>query len=386
MANIINNNFHSFKLKVNYDEYWDFFINHDYFSPYDFNNNEMHKECLASYIDISNPKCIDDEWICSDNDYVWDDSYSSDYTLNNIGYTSVDNGLIRFRKDRISNKDFLELYTNSKFDIKENDKRLKLHQVSGNTLQYVYPSEIVDDALKLNGGFYQGFFKTECDKYQILPSSLDDVWHFEFVLKKEDFDAEINDKTLNSKYPNNKGIFFYIGTRAENKWIYLYDKEDECDILSYDDYIENSHIDKNDYIIGNFYDPNPDFDGYELNFEDYINDKYFSPKLYENNIDECAFETDNYIDFEEAEKPNIIDENKYNYSIIGWGCNDTNVKYEYPNEYVHKYNNCFCTPIKKEKHIHQIMMIQFLDVLYLVMTTYLILKIWMMELNIWKEN
>ena len=56
-----------------------------------------------------------------------------------------------------------------------------------------------------------------------------------------------SDKTLNDKYPNNKGIFFYIGTRAENKWIYLYDKDDrenleECTELGVDDYVENGEI------------------------------------------------------------------------------------------------------------------------------------------------
>lgn len=86
---------------------------------------------------------------------------------------------------------------------------------------------VEDGYTSLNGGFYQGFFKTECDKYQVLPSSFEDgdVMHFEFTLRKCDKEAE-STKTMNDKYPNNKGIFFYLGTRAENKWIYLYDKDD----------------------------------------------------------------------------------------------------------------------------------------------------------------
>jgi hypothetical protein len=41
---------------------------------------------------------------------------------------------------------------------------------------------------------------------------------------KKDFDKE-SDKTLNDKYPDNKGIFYYMGTRAENKWILLYNEK-----------------------------------------------------------------------------------------------------------------------------------------------------------------
>ena len=73
----------------------------------------------------------------------------------------------------------------------------------------------------------------------VLPDKLeeDDEWNFQFTLNKVEFEKESN-KTLNDKHPNNKGIFFYIGTRAENKWIYLYDDiDDECFTLSYDNYI-----------------------------------------------------------------------------------------------------------------------------------------------------
>ena len=74
---------------------------------------------------------------------------------------------------------------------------------------YEYPLEIQDGIAKLNGGFYQGFFKTECEKYQVLPTVLGDgeIWVYEFILKREDFEKESN-KTLNDKYEDNKGIFF----------------------------------------------------------------------------------------------------------------------------------------------------------------------------------
>ena len=242
MGNLQENNYHNLKLKIDRDDYWDFFVNKDNFSPYSFSTDSIYDKCLMSYIDTSIDECVEDNMLIGSGEYTWESAVTSDYTLENIGYTGVDNGLITFRKDRISNKDFVEIFQNSKYQI-NNDARLKLHAVSGNTLLYDYPLKKENDVIKLNGGFYQGFFKTECDKYYILPSTLSEEmpWEFEFVLKKSDLEPESN-KTLNDKYPDNKGIFFYIGTRAENKWIYYYEEEDECNTLAPDNYVEDSEI------------------------------------------------------------------------------------------------------------------------------------------------
>lgn len=288
MANLNVNNYNNIKLNVNKDEYWDFFINKDSFCNYSKNDYiSIADACKISSVDLSKDECFkDNDWIVGEYDYVWDDSTAIKHTLYNISYVGVDNGLFTFRKDRISNKDFLNLFQSNKYDIDENDYRLKLHAVSGNTLQYDYPLSREEDCVKFNGGFYQGFFKTECDKYQILPSSFEDgeTINLEFKLKKCELDKESN-RTLNDKYPNNKGIFFYIGTRSENKWIYLYDTEDvdgleKCFELGVDDYVEDGSIDKKDYIIGNFYDPNPDFDGYDpFELGDYTNYIYYEPQI-----------------------------------------------------------------------------------------------------------
>ena len=246
MANLKVNNYHRLKFRFNKDEYWDFFVNKDSYGYYGSNPNELYDKCLISYIDLSDSDCIgEDNWIYGKNDYTWDKSISLEHTLYNITYTGVDNGLFTYRKDRISNKDFVDLFKSNTLKIEADDNRLKLHAVSGNTLLYEYPLHVEDGYVKLNGGFYQGFFKTECDKYQVLPSKFDDgdVYYFEFTLKKCDLEAE-STKTLNDKYPENKGIFFYIGTRAENKWVYLYDENDqygleECYQLGMDDFVED---------------------------------------------------------------------------------------------------------------------------------------------------
>lgn len=324
MANLRENNLHNLRFNINKDEYWDFFVDKDNYGAYSFGNG-LYDKCLISYIDVCNKECIsDNNWLYSVKDYYWNDSISIDNTMYDISYTGTDNGLFQFRKDRISNEDFWKLYQNNKFKIAENDFRLKLHAVSGNTLQYEYPLHVEKCQIKFNGGFYQGFFATECDKYKILPTQLKDysTWEFEFQLKKCNLEAE-STKTLNDKYPNNKGIFFYMGTRAENKWVYLYNenKEDECFTLSPDEYVEDAHIDKKDYIIGNFYDLTPDFEETPIEdyVEDYTNYNYYDPKLYEKKCDDEIFGLEEFVDF--TMKPKLINENEKHEHFDGWCCN-----------------------------------------------------------------
>ena len=76
--------------------------------------------------------------------------------------------------------------------------------------------------------------------------------------------------------------------------IYQYDKDDvdnleECFELGVDDFVEDGEIDKKDYIIGNFYDPNPEFDGYDpFELGDYTNYEYYNIDLWER--DECDWD------------------------------------------------------------------------------------------------
>ncbi len=335
MANLKDNNYHNLKIRVNKDEYWDFFINKDAYGRFNSNSNTMYDECLISYIDASLSECVSgDTWLYSTNSYQWESAYTTNSVLKNIGYTGIDNGLISYRKDRISNKDFFNIFTNSKYEINGDDSRLKLHAVSGNTLLYNYPLHVENGVIKFNGGFYQGFFKTKCDEYQVLPTKMGDfdTWGFEFVLNKCEIEKE-SDKTLNDKYPDNKGIFFYLGTRAENKWIYLYDKDDiegreSCFTLSYDDYIEGGELNKKDYIIGNFYDVDPEFvETPPLDIDDYLNFNYYDETYYTPSEKDLMSDSiscdwfsvmDDYLDYEI--KPRIIDENLPHITMDSWCC------------------------------------------------------------------
>jgi hypothetical protein len=334
MANLKVNNYHNPKLCINEDEYWDFYLYHGSYKRYGASNgSSLYDSCLISYIDLSDKDCIgDDNWIYGTSAYTWESANTIDNTLYNISYVGIDNGLFTYRKDRILNSDFINILQNNKYTIEENDNRLKLHAVSGNTLVYDYPLHLENGYTTLNGGFYQGFFKTECDKYQVLPSSFNDGdnFHIEMTLKKCDLDAESN-KTLNDKYPNNKGIFFYIGTRAENKWIYMYDTYykdgyEECSQLGIGDFVEDGDIDKNTYIINNFFEVDPSYEEEDIEWTDLYTDyKYYDEELY-NAYDECEFDDMyNYLEIDYRRKPIVIDESN-DFTTIGWCCSETSNK------------------------------------------------------------
>lgn len=262
MGNILNNNFNNLKLRFNNEDYWDFFVCKDNNMGRAYFSEDYAKECLISYIDAEDKFCIEGEGLRSKDEFVWESALTtSDYVLENIGLTGFDNALISFQKDRILNSDFVKLYLESEYQVNE-DKNLHLHKVSGSTMVYEYPLTFEEGQIKLNGGFFQGFMETECDKYQVLPTKMENnsVWHFEFVLKKSDLEKE-SDKTLNDFNPNNKGIFFYLGTRAENKWIYEYEEkeEDSCKVFSMTDYIEGEEDNKHNIAINSFTDMSTDF-------------------------------------------------------------------------------------------------------------------------------
>jgi hypothetical protein len=254
MANIINNNFNFYKLKPYRGEYWDFFLNKDMKQGSQSNFISAFDTNLISYFDLSNLSSFDGIFVNTSDEYKWDGAYSTDYILDNIGYTGFDNGLLYFEKDKIRNEEFPILYRESTYEIKKDEEKLKLHFVTGSTIQYSYEYEIEDESVKLNGGFLQGFFKTECGKYEVLPSSFKhgDNISLEFTLKPVDLEQQRFPR-LNDVHPNNKGMFFYIGTRAENKWIYMYDKDGDNN-LAYDDYIEGGEINIDKYKLDCFLD------------------------------------------------------------------------------------------------------------------------------------
>ncbi len=269
MSNILNHNRKTFDFRVSKSDFWDMHL-YKQQSGGEL-TDDIQDDCLSAYIDTTIKSCIIKNGLVSyydeNGDYKWVSAVNKGLTLNNIGLTGVDNGLIVFDKDNITQEEFNDLFINSTLEIDADDMRLHLSEVNGNNKIYSYKITNVEEngknISKLEGGFYQGFFKTDkgCD-YQVLPTKLGNGWCMEFILKPEFngfktnenvsdcvlfdceeneldcvlFDCEENDnlKTLNEVYPDNKGIFFYIGTRAENKWYKYYNGDETTDITTFE--------------------------------------------------------------------------------------------------------------------------------------------------------
>lgn len=178
-------------------------------------NQNTNNECIA---DFSNLNIVNNILYST---CIWSGATNDGIELNNIGLTGVDNGLIYFKKDRITNDEFLDIYLNSKLKIENGDLRLFLSPITGNTQMYSYPMSLVETNderfISFKGGFYQGFFKIEGENYEVLPSVINKDWSLHFELRpRNDYQIEID--TINYIHPENSGIFFYLGTRAENKF------------------------------------------------------------------------------------------------------------------------------------------------------------------------
>jgi uncharacterized protein YlzI (FlbEa/FlbD family) len=163
--------------------------------------------------------------------------------LCDVGLTGIDNGLVK----KMSGETIqitTGLYTNNadKYSRYKYDRRMKLHPITGFTttenrlwndnsynydLSYATNGGDVGYFARLNGGFFQGFYKIPGYDYQVFPQRMPLGWTAEFMLRyRWTGDTNVG---LNDRYPNNKGTFFYMGSRAENKFYHYADGEPKQD-------------------------------------------------------------------------------------------------------------------------------------------------------------
>ena len=267
MSNILNHNRLPLECKLSYKDYWDFCLRIGR-ECYGFTKG-MQTECLSAFIDTNNRSCWDVDNLISLSTFEYDKAVANPTTLSNFGLTNMDNGRIVFDKDIITNEDFEELLESEfTYPYFENSKKLILFPINGNNKIYTYSCSKYKNVsnsqvyLKLNGGFYQGIFRIgDGCNYSVLPSDIGNGLSLEFELYKKEFESE--GYTLNDASDGkNKGIFFYIGTRAENKWArYYYDKCSEnstqpettdletSDGVQLDDYIPDFMESDNKFLI-----------------------------------------------------------------------------------------------------------------------------------------
>ena len=157
-------------------------------------------KCLISYINTNEDDCISDNELVSVNKYKYEDYINSNVELNDIGFTGIDNGLILFDKKTIRPEDFIKILTDTKTTLEDNDYRLHLHKVSGNTQSYSYDMSLEKDKYDryyaLNGGFFQGFYKLDNFDYQVLPNNIESCWNLEFVIRPKDYNEKLNTLTF----------------------------------------------------------------------------------------------------------------------------------------------------------------------------------------------
>lgn len=240
MGNIKNFNFNKLDLRLSNSDYWDFFLASDD-STLQPVGPVSSGDCLVVWYDFNNVSIYPNSATTASTIYslvTWNGATNTGYTFNTIGLTGIDNGLVTFEKDPLdsTNQNLVDALTGSTLIIPSGDTRFMMHLVSGTTEQYVYPTErIIDptfttgDYIQLCGGFYQGYYKIDGSTYQILPTRINHAWAAEFWLKPQDVCSGTTGTTLNDVYPNNKGFFFYMGTRAENKfWNQFYGNDTGC--------------------------------------------------------------------------------------------------------------------------------------------------------------
>jgi hypothetical protein len=201
------------------DKYYDFVLSNDTTESINI-SDAMTTDGLCGYIDFTKNECVSGSTFMSLPNYTWEDAINSGETMLNVGFTGIDNGFIKYNSN-ISDVEFYNMIVGSEYRLEPNDYKMHVFPVNGNTETFSYDySYKPNEYISLYGGFLQGIFKAYGYDYQILPTVIEDALEIEFVLRPKDYEERSN--TLNSLYPENKGIFFYMGTRAENKFVELY--------------------------------------------------------------------------------------------------------------------------------------------------------------------
>jgi len=230
MGNLKNFNFNKIDAFLSNSEYYDFYLAQDeYIDCCMYDDTIISGNCFVVHYDFNKSGIYSSGTTSADTIYslvTWTGATNTGYSLNTFGLTGIDNGYVTFDKTSggASNSTLLSALTGTTIVIPSGDTRLVMTRVTGATDQYDYPIDIISgntiigDYSRLCGGFYQGYFKLDGYSYEVLPTRVPKAWTAEFWLNKSEDNCTFSTPRLNDDYPNNKGFFFYMGTRAENKY------------------------------------------------------------------------------------------------------------------------------------------------------------------------
>jgi hypothetical protein len=218
----------SIDLRLTNSEYYDFYLTNAVSLYRCCDSTPTSGECFVVWYDFSNTETFKNfpnidtiESLVS-----WTGATNTGYTFDTFGLTGLDNGALIYQKEfgDDANTRLVDILTGTTLTIPANDDRLILNRVTGSTGQFIYPIEFFGDpspvggSVRLCGGFYQGYYKIDGSTYEVLPNRVPKAWVADFWLNKNEACSGYTGTTLNDLYPDNKGFFFYLGTRAENKY------------------------------------------------------------------------------------------------------------------------------------------------------------------------
>ena len=230
MSNLKNFNFNKIDAFLSESEYYDFYLAQDEYSYVNYTDGIISGDCLVVYYDFNESGIYSSGTTSADTIFslvTWNEAINTGYTFDYFGLTGIDNGLITYTEvsGDTSNAALLSAITGTVITVTSGDTRLTLNKVTGMTNDYIYPITIVSNDTILGdyssycGGFYQGYYKLDGYSYEVLPVRVPNAWVAEFWVNKSDYTCSgTTGTTLNEVYPDNKGFFFYMGTRAENKY------------------------------------------------------------------------------------------------------------------------------------------------------------------------
>jgi hypothetical protein len=164
---------------------------------------------------LSNDDLVIDINICSGltSSIRWTGATINTFDLEYITTTGLDNFFIdvpgAYSGGTVNTGITAHIYATDHFEF---------HPVSGWTTTLSY--EILPDGSclsKLNGGFYQGFFKLFGYPYELIPPRMKKGWTVDMIIKFPEGKTGTG-TTLNDLFPTNQGFIFYFGTRAEDKY------------------------------------------------------------------------------------------------------------------------------------------------------------------------
>lgn len=285
-SNIKNNSVRSLKLRCRNDEYYDFMLYRGECSGDFVPDGCMVANINANNVDVEPGKPITRNDLNGKpsiyggevySTVSWGEAVTSDEEMKDIGFTGIDNGFIAYRRDRITNREFVDMFTGTTYPI--SDDRFFMSPVSGNTTMFKYPMYMEEDEggkyFAMKGGFYQGYFKLYGLDYQTLPNYIDDNWNLEFVIRRRD-DYDVVPGTINNLHPENKGIFFYMGTRAENKFWHYYNKPEDKTEFLIPSVFNDGYFDDCDYMVN--YITVPEYTDYveACGCNEYFSDEYMT--------------------------------------------------------------------------------------------------------------